>query len=93
MILRLRHRVVQKRSQSHPPHVAGWLTVPQLARALDLSPHWLYDRIHNGRIQSTKNAQTGLFLFPDVPSTPERLRLLNEGALDHVALGEEYQHA
>jgi DNA invertase Pin-like site-specific DNA recombinase len=92
-IVRLRHRVFQKRCQSHPRHLAGWLTVPQIARALNLSPHWLYDRIHNGRIQLTKNTQTGLFLFPDAPSTLERLRLLKEGTLDRVGFGEEYQHA
>jgi DNA invertase Pin-like site-specific DNA recombinase len=92
-VRRLRHQVFQKRSQSHPRHLAGRLTVPQLARALELSPHWLYDRIHNGHIQITKDAQTGLFLFPDEPATLECLRHLQDGTLDQVGFGEEYQHA
>ena len=32
-IIRLRHRLFRKRSQSHPRHIKGYLTVPQLARA------------------------------------------------------------
>src|SRR5215469_6439405 len=32
--IRLKQRLFQKRSQSHPRHIAGFLTVPQIARAL-----------------------------------------------------------
>ena len=49
-ILRLRHRLFRKRSQSHPRHISGSLTVSQIARSLGISPHWIYDRIHNGTI-------------------------------------------
>src|SRR5205814_6541400 len=67
--VRLRHRLLAKRSQSHPRSIQGFLTVTQLARQLRLTPHWIYDRIHNGTIQVTRDAQTNLFLFPDKPKT------------------------
>jgi DNA invertase Pin-like site-specific DNA recombinase len=74
--IRLRHRVLRQPSQSHPRHVAGALTVPQLARALGVTPHWLYDRIHNGTIAVAKDPATGLYLFPDESATVERIRVL-----------------
>jgi len=83
-ILRLRHHRFITHSQSHPRRIAGCLTVSQLAQALDLSMHWLYDRIHNGRIQLQKDPPTGLYLFPDHPSTLDRLTQLRAGQLQHV---------
>jgi hypothetical protein len=71
----------QKRSQSHPRSIAGYLTVPQIAQALDLTKHWIYDRIHNGYIHATKDAQTGLYLFPDKPSTLKMFKQLVDGQL------------
>jgi DNA invertase Pin-like site-specific DNA recombinase len=77
--LRLKHHMFQKRSQSHPRSIAGYLTVPQIAPALDLTKHWIYDRIRTGCIQITKDAQTGLYLFPDKPSTLEMFKQLVNG--------------
>jgi hypothetical protein len=74
--IRLRHRRLRERHQSHPRRVAGQLTVSQLARALDVSPHWLYDRIYNGTIPVSKDPATRLYLFPDTPTTLERLHAL-----------------
>jgi hypothetical protein len=68
-IIRLRHRVFRQRSQSHPRRIAGSLTVTQVARQLDLTTHWIYDRIHNGTIQIARDAKTKLYLFPDKPKT------------------------
>jgi DNA invertase Pin-like site-specific DNA recombinase len=83
-IVRLKHGIFQKRSQSHPRRVEGYLTVPQIAKALDISPHWVYDRINNGRIQVVKNADTGLYLFPDEPATLEMFKDLKEGNLKNL---------
>jgi DNA invertase Pin-like site-specific DNA recombinase len=83
-MIRLRHRVLRQRHQSHPRRIAGRLTVPQLAQALGVTPHWLYDRIHNGTIPATKDPATGLYLFPDDPVIVERLRALSAGT--HVTL-------
>jgi hypothetical protein len=83
-IIRLRHRIFQNRSQSHPRQIPGFLTVSQLAQALQVSSHWLYDRIHNGRIQIAKDEQTGLYLFPDNPETLEKLQQFKSGILKNL---------
>ena len=62
----------------------GCLTIPQLTRALHVPQHWLYDRINKGRIHLQKDPVTGLYLFPDHPSTLERLTHLRDGQLQHV---------
>jgi hypothetical protein len=82
--IRLKHGIFQKRSQSHPRHIEGVLTVTQLARAMDISPHWVYDRIHNGCIQVVKDADTGLYLFPDDPATLEMFTSLKQGNLHNL---------
>jgi hypothetical protein len=82
--IRLKHGRMQQRHQSHPRRVAGYLTVPQLARRLGVSPHWLYDRLANGRIQLAKDPTTGLYLFPDQPTTVEHLQQLQAGTCTQV---------
>jgi DNA invertase Pin-like site-specific DNA recombinase len=83
-IIRLRHRLFRKRSQSHPRHIPGSLTVPQVARALRVTPHWVYDRIHNGTIEVTRDQETRLFLFPDRPRTIALLKQLRAGKLQRL---------
>jgi hypothetical protein len=85
--------VFQKRSQSHPRHIAGHLTVSQLATALDLTPHWIYDRIHNGTIQIAKDPASKLYLFPDHPTTLARFQRLRDGELQNLRFSTEYQDA
>ncbi len=77
--IRLRHRLLVTRHQSHPRCIPGSLTVPQLAQQLDASPHWIYDRINNGTIQVRKDPASHLYLFPDRPSTLAQLRKLRDG--------------
>jgi hypothetical protein len=77
--IRLRYGLLRQRSQSHPRRIPGALTVPQLARTLGVTPHWLYDRIYNGSIAVAKDPATRLYLFPDDPATLERLRALRTG--------------
>jgi len=84
--IRLKHGRMQQRHQSHPRRVAGYLTVPQLARHLGVSPHWLYDRLANGRIQLAKDPATGLYLFPDEPTTLEHLQQLQAGTRRQVCV-------
>jgi hypothetical protein len=91
--LRLKHRCFMTQHQSHPRSIVGSLTVTQVAQRLGLSVHWLYDRIHNGQIQIQKDPATRLFLFPDHPTTLERLTQLRHGHLQHVGFGKEYQDA
>jgi hypothetical protein len=70
---------MQQRSQSHPRRIAGYLTVPQLAKALAITPHWIYHQIKRGTITISRDAATGLYLFPDTPQTLEALRPLQAG--------------
>lgn len=79
--IRLRHDILIRHSQSHPRRVAGCLTVPQLAKALGISRHWIYDRIHNGTVRVTKDTATGSYLFPDKPETLEEFRQLISGEI------------
>jgi DNA invertase Pin-like site-specific DNA recombinase len=83
-ILRLRHRLFRKRSQSHPRHIPGCLTVSQIARALGITPHWIYDRIHNGTITMTRDRDTKLYLFPDEPRTITLFKQLRAGKLQKL---------
>lgn len=82
--IRLKHRLFQKRSQSHPRRIAGYLTVPQIAQTVGLTPHWIYDRIYNGSIQVVKDPERNVFLFPDEPATLEQFKALKEGTLKNL---------
>lgn len=79
--IRLRHGIMQKRSQSHPRRITGSLTISQIAKTLDIPKHWIYDRINKGVIDVTKDAKTGLYLFPDAPKTLEQFRKLFAGII------------
>lgn len=83
-IIRLQHRLFQQRSQSHPRCIAGSLTVPQIAHALEVSVHWIYDHIHRGTIAITKDPTTKLYLFPDRPQTLKLFKALQSGERRHI---------
>jgi len=79
--IRLKLGLMQNRSQSHPRRIAGYLTVPQLAKALASPPHWVYHQIKRGTVAISRDAATGLYLFPARPETLEALRQLQAGHL------------
>lgn len=89
--VRLRHGIFLKRSQSHPRRVDGYLTISQITRQLDISPHWVYDRINNGCIQVVKDPETRLYLFPDEPATLEMFKDLRDGNLKNLRFSKEHQ--
>ncbi len=89
--IRLRHNVLQVKHQSHPRKVAGYLTVTQLSKRLDLEVHWFYDRIHKGTIAITKN-ERGMFLFPDIPETLENFKELRDGKIQQLDYRRGHQH-
>ena len=62
--VRLRHRILHQPSQSHPRHVRGYLTVPQLAQQLEISPSWIHTRIGKGIIRVKKDAEHQLLSVP-----------------------------
>jgi hypothetical protein len=74
----------QQRSPAHPRRSAGYLTVPQLAKALGLTPHWVEHQIKRGTVVSQRDAQTRRYRFPDRPATLEALGQLRAGHLREV---------
>ncbi len=83
-IVRLRHRLMRDRRQSHPRRISGFLTVSQLTAKLGAERNWIYDRIHNGTIQVALDAERKLYLFPDTPETLARFRQLRAGKLNSL---------
>ena len=82
--IRLKLGLMQNRSQSHPRRIAGYLTVPQLAKALGITPHWVYHQIKRGTVVIQREAQTRLYLFPDRPETLEAFGQLRAGYLSEL---------
>ena len=83
--IRLRHGILRERRQSHPRRIPGCLTVSQLAAQLGVTPHWIYDRIYNGTIAIELDAKTGLYLFPDGPTTLRAFQKLKAGKVDRLS--------
>jgi hypothetical protein len=79
--IRLKLGLMQHRSQSHPRRIAGYLTVPQLAKALGITPHWVYHQIKRGTVVLQREAQTRRSLFPDRPETLAALGPWRAGSL------------
>jgi DNA invertase Pin-like site-specific DNA recombinase len=91
--IRLRHRLFNRESQSHPRRVEGYLTIPQLAEKLNIPRHWISDRIHNGTIVVAKDAKTKCYLFPDNVETLRQFRKLREGKITRLGGRKEHQDA
>lgn len=79
--IRLQHDIMLERHQSHPRQIPGYLTVPQVAAALQIPVHWIYDRIHKGTIEVSRDSTTNLYLFPDQPSTLTQFKKLRAGTV------------
>jgi DNA-binding CsgD family transcriptional regulator len=78
-LIRLRHGCLHRYWGPRPRRVAGSLTIPQIATAVGVKPHWIYHLISRGRIRVTRDEETGLYLFPDRPETLEAFRQLRDG--------------
>ena len=82
--IRLQHRILQLRRQSHPRQVPGFLTITQLAKALNLPTHWFYHRIRKGTLAVSKDEVRRLYLFPDQPSTLEQFEQFKVGKIHNL---------
>ena len=91
--IRLKHGLLQNESQSHKLSKEGYLSVTQIAKNLEVDKHWVYDRIHNGKIKIIKNTEFDAYLFPDRNETIKLLRQLKNGLIYDVDFREEYQDA
>jgi len=86
--IRPAHCIFQKPWLSGSRRIPGALTVPQVAAALERSPHWISHRITNGTILVARNPQSKTFLFPDAPDTLRQFRQLRDGTLRTLCLGD-----
>ena len=91
--IRLKHRILQKESQSHQLKREGYLSIRQISEKLGVDHHWIYDRIHNGRIKINKHPQIQAYLFPDAHEVIKLLNQLKNGHIYDVDFREEYQDA
>ncbi len=91
--IRLKHRILQNESQSHQLRKEGYLSVAQIAKELGVEKHWIYDRIHNGRIKIAKTIEENAYLFPDSYETIKLLKQLKNGHLYEVDFRKEHQDA
>lgn len=82
--VRLKHHIFVQRSQSHPRHIPGFLTIPQIAPRLGVTAHWIYHLIRSGKIEIARDSQTGLYLFPDQPETLDLLNRLKAGTVKNL---------
>jgi len=82
--IRLKHRIFLKPCQSHPRHISGWLTIPEIATAVQVKAHWIYHLISNGKIEIARDPVTNLYLFPDQPETLESFQQLKAGTVKHL---------
>lgn len=82
--VRLKHGQPRCPNLAHPHVIPGHLRARQIATQLKISPHWIYDRIHNGTIQVEKDPIHGTYLFPDTPETLRQFRQLREGTITHL---------
>lgn len=83
--IRLKNNIMRTKHQSHPLKVPGYLTVPQIAKILNVTTHWLYDRINNGQIKIRKDDSKtrGKYLFKDTPKTVRILMDFKHGKLNN----------
>ena len=91
--IRLKHGIMIKRHQSHPRRIDGFLTVPQLAKKLGITAHFIYDRIHNGTIEIVKDQATRLYLFPDRTCDHQAIPKADRWPPQELAFLKEHQHA
>ncbi len=79
--IRLRHGRLHRYRGPRPRRVPRSLTVPQIATAVGVKPHWVYHLISRDRIVVSRDEASGLYLFPDGPETLEAFRQLRAGQI------------
>lgn len=77
--IRQRHGVSCRYHAARAGSLQGVITLPRLAQAAGVTVPWMYDQIRKEVIQITKDATTGLYLFPDSPKTVREIRRLRAG--------------
>ena len=82
--IRLRHGRLHRYRGPRPRRVPHSLTVPQIATAVGVKPHWVYHLIRRGRIVVSRDEASGLYLFPDGAETLAAFRQLRDGHITEL---------
>ena len=82
-VFRQRHRVLRS-TRAHPRHIPGWLTMAELIRHLQVSRYWIEQRIRNGTIAVSRDAEVQRYFFPDTKATIAAFQKLKTGKTDHL---------
>ena len=77
--IRLQHGHLHRYRGPRPRRAPRSLTVPQIATAVGVKPHWVYHLIRRGRIVVSRDEASGLYLFPDGAETLAAFRQLRAG--------------
>ena len=75
------HQAVPIAPAAHPRSAGPCRRWP---RALAITPHWIYDRIHNGTIQVSLHPELQLYLLPDRPQTLTLFKQLRAGRVQKL---------
>jgi DNA invertase Pin-like site-specific DNA recombinase len=90
--VRLSKNILRRQHQSHPRHKVGFLTIPMLAKKLDLSPRWIHDRIKHGTIKLVKDPELKCYLVPDTEQTLDEFRAVISTFKQKMAHRQGHQH-
>jgi DNA invertase Pin-like site-specific DNA recombinase len=82
--IRLRHGRLHRYRGPRPRRVPGAFTVPQIAAALGVKPHWVYHLMKRGQILIRRDEASGLYLFPDGAETLEAFRQLRDSHITEL---------
>jgi DNA invertase Pin-like site-specific DNA recombinase len=82
--IRLRHGRLHRYRGPRPRRIPRALTVPQIATAVGVKPHWVYHLIRRGRIVVSRDEASGLYLFPDGSETLVAFRQLRDGQITEL---------
>jgi hypothetical protein len=82
--IRLRHGRLHRYRGPRPRRVPSALTVPQIATAVGVKPHWVYHLIRRGRIVVSRDEVSGLYLFPEGSETLDAFRQLRDGSITEL---------
>ena len=91
--IRLKHNRIHRFSGPRPRRVSGFLALPQLAKELAVTSHFLYHLIDRGIIQVERDVKTHLYLFPDHPDTLAQLRQICDPHRKPVSPRQGHQDA
>jgi hypothetical protein len=83
---RLAHRVYRYPHKARPRRYPGFLTLIQIAEKLHVSYATLYRYIFEGKLNTTKDAGTKCYLFPDNPATLRQFRQLLNGEISQLTI-------